>query len=329
MEGRKEIEDATFAKVEKKLTTLPYYVNDWYIDLRASYKTANTCRQYVFVISDFLSSISDNPKTVQPEQIKETEIKSFMISKGTKIKNGVKTDTSDSHKISVWFALNNFLEFMVKKGLIKENCVASIPKVKNHDLKRINQERVLVTLNDFNSLLNNIDEKHCMYPERNRAIVYVFMETGMRCAALTSINLSDIDFINHKLKIKDKGGYTLTYPLNDKAIDALNAWIEKRKSFRGADTSPALFLSRLGNRISKDEVAKLTKRLSVESMDISLSPHKLFRSGFASVMYKETGDIEKVRRMIGHEKLTTTQRYIKTENKEREEAASILQKLLV
>ena len=55
-----------------------------------------------------------------------------------------------------------------------------------------------------------------------------------------------------------------------------------------------------------------------------VSPHKI-RAGVASILYEETKDIEFVRRAIGHTNVATTQRYIRTENKEREKASKLLE----
>ena len=54
-----------------------------------------------------------------------------------------------------------------------------------------------------------------------------------------------------------------------------------------------------------------------------VSPHKL-RSGFCSILYKKTGDIEFVRRAVGHANSATTARYIVTNGEEKQNAAEIM-----
>ena len=59
----------------------------------------------------------------------------------------------------------------------------------------------------------------------------------------------------------------------------------------------------------------------------AMSPNKL-RAGFCSILYDETHDIEFVRKVVGHAKIETTQRYIATKGSEKKNAAAIMDKLL-
>ena len=328
MQGRLEIDSNYFAKAEKKLESLPDYVTDWYHYMQASYMTAKTCRDYVFKVAMFLSYIDINPKRVKPEQITESVVTSYMFSKSTKTKDGKETETSDSHKNSVWYALRSFLQYLTDHGMIEKNYITGIKRKKNKDLERINKDRILLTIDDFNKILSYINEEHSRYPERDKAIILLYMSTGMRKAALASINMDDVDLENKKLTIIDKGDITHEYILNTAEINAINSWLEKRTEFRGSDDSSALFISNLGNRLSESELERMIKHYTSKTLSLPVSPHKL-RSGFISIMYNETGDIEKVRRIVGHKNVSTTQRYIVTDGKEKEEAADIMEKLLI
>jgi len=58
-------------------------------------------------------------------------------------------------------------------------------------------------------------------------------------------------------------------------------------------------------------------------MGQNISPHKL-RAAFITLMHEETGDIELVRQMVGHENIATTQRYIYTDNSVKEKSIEIV-----
>ena len=64
------------------------------------------------------------------------------------------------------------------------------------------------------------------------------------------------------------------------------------------------------------------KKARLKAIGKPLSPHKL-RAGFCTVLYDETHDIEMVRRAVGHSKVSTTQRYIRSKNDAREKSAAI------
>lgn len=327
MQGRLENDMALFAKAEKKLEQMPDFVAEWYRYMQASYMTAATCRDYVFKVALFLAFIDEDTKSIKPKDITETKVTSYMISIKTKEVDGKQIETSDSYRNTVWYALNNFLQYLADHQLISKNYIKGIKKKKNNDLERINQNRPRLTIEDFNKLLSTVDKTNSRYPERDKAILRLYMSTGMRKTALSSINLEDIDMEKKQLVIIDKGDATHIYSLYDKEVEAINDWIEKRKSFNQSDKTSALFISNQGSRISADELERLVKGYSKKALGKSLSPHKL-RSGFVTVMYEQTGDIEKVRRMVGHKQVSTTQRYIVTNNSEKEEAANIMESLL-
>ena len=79
----------------------------------------------------------------------------------------------------------------------------------------------------------------------------------------------------------------------------------------------------MGERFNTRGITKLVYKVSEESLGYKISPHKL-RAGFCSVLYSKTHDIEFVRRAVGHSSINTTQRYIKTNNNEREMASKIM-----
>lgn len=327
MQGRLENDLVLFAKAEKKLKQLPEFVTDWYHYMQASYMTAATCRDYVFKIALFLSYINEDTLAIKTTDITESKVTSYMISIKTKEIDGKQVETSDSYRNTVWYSLNNFLQYLADHNLIQENYIKKIKKKKNTDLERINQKRIKLTVDDFNKILSSINKDNSRYPERDKAIFMMYMSTGMRKTALSSINLEDLDLKRNKLTVIDKGDKTHQYTLFNKELLALYDWLEQRKLFQNASNNNALFISNQGNRISPDELERIIKCHSKRALGKSFSPHKL-RSGFITIMYEQTGDIEKVRRMVGHKQVSTTQRYIVTDNKEKEEAADIMENLL-
>ena len=154
------------------------------------------------------------------------------------------------------------------------------------------------------------------------------MTTGMRRNALREINLDDIDLVNHKLTVIDKGYIEHEYFLNDQTVSVLEEWINDRYfMLGGSENEKALFISRDLKRISSTSIAELVDKYSSAALGYHISPHKL-RSGLASIMYDETRDIEFVRRVIGHSNTKTTQRYIVTDNKERKTASTLMENIL-
>lgn len=332
MQGRLENELKIQRAAERVVAGLPSFVNEWYINMKASRKTASSCHEYVIKIRKFLEYINENPIEIDPSDITLQVCESYMISCQTKKdKNGMMALTSDSYQISTWFALNNLMKFLVNRKYIDENPMKFISKPKNMDLDRIKNERIQVTQNDFNKMLKVASEgrdyKDGIFNNRDVLILLVFMTTGIKESALLGINVEDIDTENKLLTVIDKGNKRHVYPLNDSTIKYFKLWLKDRQTIIPNGETNALFISRNNKRITREAVLHIVQKYSQQALGVRLSPHKL-RAGFCSILYDKTHNIEFVRRTVGHSSISTTQRYIKTDDNEREEAIKIMTNIL-
>ena len=332
MQGRLENEMKIQKSAEIVLKNTPDFIKEWYLNLQASRKTAASCYKYLMHIKKFLEYINLDVHNITPEQITLLTCESYLISCQTKKnKNGMEVLTSDSYQLTVWHVLNSLLTFLVKRNYIPENYMSYIQRPKNRDLERVNQQRVLLTAKDFKKILKTAKQGNIYseprFVDRNVSIILIFLTTGVRCSALTEINVSDIDFKNHILNVVDKGNKTHTYILNDELLEHLNKWLIFREQILKGKANDALFINRSGDRISSKGISDVVTSTCGEAIGKRLSPHKL-RSGFCSILYDKTHDIEFVRRVVGHSNIRTTQRYIKTDSKEKEKAIHIMDNIL-
>lgn len=336
MSGRNELQEKTLNRVQEIVSEMPEYALRWYETLMASDESPETIYDYINKLKKLLRFINKNDINILPEEITEDKVVSFFIKLRTKVIDEKKVKTSDSYQISYWHCLNNFFEFMSERGYITKNYMTTIKKPKNRDLTRINRERVQITKEDLNAILKAVDagvgsDKAKAFQQqtkdRDKLILLLFMTTGMRKTALSEIDIDDIDFDYNELILVDKGEKEHTYKLNDTVMNVLNAWMEKRSEFCD-DSQRALFVSLQGTRMTGTAITKVTKKYSDAAIDCELSPHK-FRSAFCSILYNETGDIEFVRRAVGHSNVATTQRYVVTKSREKERASEIMGSILV
>jgi len=334
MQGRIANDIKIETAISEMLKELPDFVNEWYHNLRASSKQMSTCRDFLTKIRKFLLYINTDIKHIQPNDITYNITAEYFISIQTKKKDNIISYTSDSYQQGIWSCLNNFMKFLVKRNYISENHMELISKPKNKDLDRINKDRILLTKYDFNDIIAAIKngvgtEKAKSFQthtrERDLAIMLIFMNTGMRKSALSSIDIDDINFNQNTLSIIDKGEKIHIYYLNSKTMAAITDWIAIRRTINSS--SNALFITKEGNRLSGNAIYKLVDKYCEDALGYHISPHKL-RAGFCSILYKETGNLEFVRRAVGHSNIQTTQRYIVTENNEREVASDIINSII-
>ena len=328
MQGRLENEMKLNQTTEEIIKGLPPYVNEWYTNMKASRKTASSCQVYARKIRKFLEYINDNPKDVTPDDITLQSCESFLISCQTKTNDkGMIVYTSDSYQQGMWCALNSLLKFLNKRNYITYNYMEDIDRPKNKDFDRINNERVLLTQRDFNKILNAAKNEDGIFGNRDVLIILLFMFTGMRRTALSEINVSDINYNEYLLTVIDKGNKTHSYHLNEQIIKYVKLWIQDRKKIVGSLNEDALFVNKFGSRISSHSIGDIVKKYCYIGVGKKLSPHKI-RAGFCSILYNQTHDIEFVRRVVGHSNIQTTQRYIKTDDKEKSKAVEIMDSLI-
>lgn len=332
MQGRLENEMRIQQSTDELMKEMPDYMQEWYINMKASRRTASSCQDYARKIRKFLLYIHDNPKEITPDMITLQACESYMIACQTKTnEEGMIVYTSDSYQQGVWCALNSFMKYLQKRNYITHNYIMDIEKPKNKDLDRINQDRILLTQKDFQKILKSAKSgsefMNGVFNNRDILIILLFMTTGMRKTAMSDINIEDVDIEKKTLTVIDKGNKIHTYVLNEQVMFYLNGWLQDRVKLLTNNTTNALFVNRYGDRMKGPAIYDIVVKHCNNALGKKLSPHKL-RSGFCSILYNKTHDIEFVRRVVGHSSIITTQRYIKTEEKEKEKATQIMGDIL-
>lgn len=328
MNGRIAKELQIEMAIQAKLKNMPEYVKSWDTNMKASRKSAATRRDYIYKIHAFLSSINPDILLVKLDDITDDVVANYFTSVQTKRNGNDVVYTSDSYQQTVWSCLNCFFEYLVKRKLMASNSMEMIARPKNRDLDRINEHRTLLSMDDFKRILVSVDdETNLTRRNRDRAILVLFMNTGMRKTALSSIMMDDVDFEKHLLTVVDKGNKRHQYVLTDEVCNAIGEWLNVRIEFGKGKGDDHLFLSDHGNAMSGTAMFDVVGKYTERALGKRISPHKL-RSGYCSILYGATGDIEFVRRAVGHASSQTTQRYIVTNGEEKRRAADIMKHVL-
>ena len=219
-------------------------------------------------------------------------------------------------------SIRSFYKYHTSKSkLIKNNPVKDIetPTLKQKLPKHLSLDESL-------DLLSSLEQDSPTY-ERDFAILTLFLNCGMRLSELCGISLGDIDANMEALTVTGKGSKQRRIYLNSACRDAISAYLSVRqapfsdKRTRIKDKN-ALFLSRLGKRISQKTVQWLVKKYldAAGLADKKYSTHKL-RHTAATLMY-ESGNVDVLvlKDILGHEQLTTTQIYTHISDKGRKKA---------
>lgn len=332
MKGRMEHRLRTENNINNILLNMPDYVTDYYYNMAVSHEP-KTCEEYLRKTAAFLLYLSKDTKNIDIRKINDSDIAKYIHSLETKrdSKGNIKM-TSFSYRKMVYSSLNSFFNYLAKSNIIETNYVERISRPRNED----HIERKHLTSRDFTDILSQVDtgagselsiSRQKKWKSRDYAIFVVMMCTGIREAALTEINIEDIDFESKTITVIDKRFTTHVYHINNKMEKAICDWLADREELLDGESCDALFISNQKKRISEGAVWKIVKKYAKNALGYEISPHKI-RSGFCTILYDQTGDIEFVRDAVGHKNMETTKRYIVKDGFTKEKSANIINDLI-
>jgi integrase/recombinase XerC len=203
-------------------------------------------------------------------------------------------------------AVRSFFRFALSRGLVTHDpsYVVKGPK-KQKPLPQFVREE------EMNRLLDTPQ----MWEEgfaglRARTIIIMFYETGIRLAELIGLDVTDVDFAAHQIKVTGKRNKQRIIPFGAELEAVLREYITQRNDQLQVDQ--ALVLSDKGKRMTRSQVEKIVKRhLSLTTTLKKRTPHVL-RHSFATAMLNNGAGLEDVRLLLGHESVATTQIYTHT-----------------
>jgi integrase/recombinase XerC len=161
---------------------------------------------------------------------------------------------------------------------------------------------------------------------RDRAILELFYASGLRLSELVGLDLDDVNLSGRMVRVLGKGGKERIVPFNTSAEAALRAWL---KDLQGLGEPPPdrelrrraaprassrrqrqpLFLNYQGGRLSTRSVDRLVRKyVAACSTRFGISPHAL-RHSFATHLLERGADLRAIQELLGHARLSTTQRY--------------------
>jgi integrase/recombinase XerC len=139
---------------------------------------------------------------------------------------------------------------------------------------------------------------------RDRALLELLYASGLRVAECCGLDRDDVDRRQGTVRVMGKGGKERVVPAGDAALQAVDAWL----AVRGEERGP-LFTNSRGGRLTTRSVHRIVKgRARAAGIDRRVTPHTL-RHSFATHMLGEGADLRLIQELLGHSRLSTTQRY--------------------
>jgi integrase/recombinase XerC len=267
----------------------------------------HTLRAYARELRDF-ATFEGNllGPAATPKKIEHTHIRAYL---GELYERGL----SKASVARALAAIRSWCKWLARQGEIEQNPAALVatPKLPKH-LPRV------PTIEEMNRLVDGLGDEaaaeSAAWPERDRVILELLYGCGIRNAELIGIDLKDIHWANEAILVRGKGRKERYVPLGDAAAQALRAYLPVRSAKLAAarKDSPALLLNvrlRGSGRLTTRSVGRIVKQIALANgLPADVHPHTL-RHAFGTHMLEEGADLRAIQELLGHERLSTTQRY--------------------
>jgi len=203
-------------------------------------------------------------------------------------------------------AVRSLYRWLAQEGMVEQNPAAlvSTPKLPKK-LPRV------PTIEEMNSVLDGKMPEIAAFPERDALMLELLYGCGIRNSELIGINLDDIRVSSEAVLIRGKGKKERYVPFGDSVTAALAQYLLARQKLLGTKrtNTNALLVNLRGDRLTTRSVGRIIKKIAVaKGLSPDVHPHTL-RHAFGTHMLEEGADLRAIQEMLGHERLSTTQRY--------------------
>ncbi|MBI2026370.1 MAG: tyrosine-type recombinase/integrase [Deltaproteobacteria bacterium] len=260
-----------------------------------------TLRSYRKDILDFLQQL----------QQQGVELENLTISKARLYVASLFTDLDSATISKKLSALKSFFKYLKREGYILEDIFSSIslPRRRHKLPVFLNVDEVFNVL-DGRSFAIAQNDKSKIVEARDRALLELFYATGMRLSEIVGLNLSSFGSDFSSVKVFGKRRKERILPIGSFAQKSLKQFYDVRNVLqKKGESCDAFFLSCLGRRLSSRQIDRIVRKYSYRArISKKISPHAL-RHSFATHMLEAGADLRLVQELLGHESLSTTQKY--------------------
>lgn len=282
--------------MEKYLREFHYYL------ISELHLSDNTWHSYESDVSQYINYIVKYRNVKEPNDITLSDLRSYIDSLNRK----KIVPSSQSRKLS---AIKSFHKFMVKEKIVSEDITSAI------DLpKQIKKLPTVLSVEEVDMLLNSLTN-NTPIESRNKAMIELAYASGLRVSELVGLTLPDLHLDAGFVQVHGKGNKERIVPVGEIAIDSLNNYINNDRMKLMKKHTDILFLNgRDGGQITRQGFFLIIKeKVKACGINKEISPHKL-RHSFASHLLKNGVDLRLIQELLGHENISTTERYTHIQN---------------
>ena len=276
-------------------TTVEKTISQFLRMLRARNASVHTINAYRKDLAGFAAHVGG----ARWEEIDHVRIRGFL----SRLYERGLSKTSVARSLA---AVRSLYRWMAREGLVEQNPakLVATPRLPKK-LPRV------PTIEEMNTVLDGELPETVAFPERDRLLLELLYGCGIRNSELVGINLEDVHPQNEAILVRGKGKKERYVPFNPAVATALQAYLPARRQvvMKAGKSTPALLVNRRGGRLTTRSVGRIVKAIAVaKGLSPDVHPHTL-RHAFGTHMLQEGADLRAIQELLGHERLSTTQRY--------------------
>ncbi len=225
-----------------------------------------------------------------------------------------KKNTAKSSMARKLASIRAFFVYLVRMRLIDVNPAAGLrnPKQEQKHPKVLNVDQTFALLTAQEQEKAASTQSACKEKEilrlRDRALAEVLYGSGLRISEALDMDILQLDTRLGFIRVLGKGKKERLCPLTDVAKQALQAWLDVRSQVANPQEK-AVFVGARGARLDRRQATRSIQALCQQAgLDVVISPHGL-RHSFATHLLEAGADLRTVQELLGHSRLSTTQRY--------------------
>jgi integrase/recombinase XerC len=282
--------------------------------------SAHTVRAYDSDLSQFIGHLAAEAdvkrRDLTPDALDRTAIRSFLAS----LHAQGNSRATAARKLA---AIRTFLRYLRREGII-----SSDPGTLVATPKREIRMPAHLSEGEMEQMIDAPDDEQPL-GRRDHAILELFYASGLRLSELGGLDLEDVNLSGRMVRVMGKGGRQRLVPFNTATATALRSWLQDREQLvrggvadprvvgsRGRDQRSSasrrrrepLFVNYRGGRLTSRSIDRLVRRYATVTERDGVSPHAL-RHSFATHLLQRGADLRAIQELLGHSRLSTTQRY--------------------
>jgi site-specific recombinase XerD len=260
-----------------------------------------TIRDYVTTFNKFVRFLNEDPPL---EDINVIQVEKFLAIQ----------PVSKKTVLNYHIGLSALWTWAFEEGLVKEHLIHKVRRIKPEKkaIKPYSEDDIKNMINALNQTLvySRPGKRESFHrlpdTDRNRAILYLLLDTGIRASELINLQINQADLRNRRIFVMGKGSKERTIPFSPRTGQIIWKYLTQRKEDSFGDL---LFTTREGRQLTRSRLLRIITTIGKRAGVMKTNVHR-FRHTFAVNYLRNGGDAYSLQMMLGHSTLEMVKTYL-------------------